>query len=275
VHCELILTLVFGFCLLTSAQGQDDDTACAGDQNVVVPQSAPETGDSSILPKDRAAKPRTLSKRDSTLQNILQSIERDDQSPEGSSLAEVPQERPLSPAPKLMQRVQTLSGPVLSWAGRHPLYAVITICAIVLCMAFWIVYTHVRATKYEKRFMTTTRLSLMDGEVQRACLHIEKQFMDPAMTPASVCAAIVTGQPFLEAMFEKDLGMGIAEYIDQVRIHHARQIIKWNPAADSSFVAAHAGFTTASALENTFRQITGADLKSFRAEKQRSSKMPS
>ena len=119
--------------------------------------------------------------------------------------------------------------------------------------------------------MTTTRLSLMDGEVQRACLHIEKQYMDPSLTPVSVCGSIVTGQPFLETMFERELGMSVAAYIDQVRIHHARQIVQWNPTAEAAFIAEHTGYSNAAEFVQQWSSVTGGDFYAYRTEKQNSS----
>ncbi|MBN2035160.1 MAG: helix-turn-helix transcriptional regulator [Chitinispirillaceae bacterium] len=213
------------------------------------------------------AAPQALTRHDSAPRGILPSKGRDHTSPDSGVAA--------AGVRRWLQRIEALAGSADSWIGRNPLFALVMVGVLLAVLVLWIVGARIRAAKDEKRFMTTTRLSLMDGEVQRACLHIEKHFMNPGMTPASVCSAIVTGRPFLETMFEKDLGMSIAGYIDQVRIHHVRQIITWNPAADSPFIAAHAGFPDTSALVNAFKEITGADLESFRAEKQRSSKMPS
>ena len=116
--------------------------------------------------------------------------------------------------------------------------------------------------------MTTTRLSLMDGEVQRACLHIEKKYMDPSLTPASVCGSIVTGQPFLETMFERELGMSIADYIDQVRIHRAQQIVQWNPVAEATFIAEHTGYPDAAEFVKQWNRVSGGDFYAYRSEKQ-------
>ena len=116
--------------------------------------------------------------------------------------------------------------------------------------------------------MTTTRLSLMDSEVRRACLHIEKHFTNPALTPAGVCAAIITGEPFLEAVFERELGMSITAYIDQVRIHHVKQIVRENPAVDALTAASQAGFSKETDFEELFRKLTGTEFETFRKEKQ-------
>ena len=111
-----------------------------------------------------------------------------------------------------------------------------------LLIILWFIIARIAGKKAEKRFMTTTRLSLMDGEVRRACLHIEKHFAEPRLTPETLCAALITGEPFLEAIFQRELGMSIAGYIGQVRIHNAKRIVAKNPALDGLFLSvAHVG----------------------------------
>jgi YesN/AraC family two-component response regulator len=133
-----------------------------------------------------------------------------------------------------------------------------------LIILLWLIALRIAGKKADKRFMTTTRLSLMDGEVRRACVHIEKHFFDPALTPGVVCAAIITGEPFLEALFQKELGMSIASYIAQTRIHHAKQLIKENPAAEAQSVAAQSGFPDVALFKTAFEKLTGCTFEDFR-----------
>ncbi|MBN1129043.1 MAG: helix-turn-helix domain-containing protein, partial [Chitinispirillaceae bacterium] len=164
---------------------------------------------------------------------------------------------------KLKDRLTGLPGQGIAWVRRNPFTAAPAGIALLL-FGLWVVARRNRSKEKAQRFMTTTRLSLMNGEVQRACLHIENNYMDPSLTPASVCTAIVTGQPFLETMFERELGLDIASYINQVRMHRARQIIRWNITADASFVAAKVGFRETGEFEKQFKKATGSDLETFR-----------
>jgi AraC-like DNA-binding protein len=139
-----------------------------------------------------------------------------------------------------------------------------------LLIILWFIMARIAGKKEEKRFMTTTRLSLMDGEVRRACLHIEKHFAEPGLTPETLCTDLITGEPFLEAIFQRELGMSIAGYIGQVRIHHAKRIVAKNPSLDGLSVASQTGFSDAVSFGVMFKKMAGIEFEKFREEKQTS-----
>jgi AraC-like DNA-binding protein len=194
------------------------------------------------------------SRRDSTLRALLATLEKEDSlnllrlNDTAAALQKKNRIKKIGIKELWPQLVQT--------ARRHPRPFVV-VGAMVLIILLWLIALRIAGKKADKRFMTTTRLSLMDAEVRRACVHIEKHFFDPALTPSVVCAAIVTGGPFLEALFQKELGMRIADYITQTRIHHAKQLIKENPASEAAVVAAQAGFTDIALFKTAFEKLTG------------------
>jgi AraC-like DNA-binding protein len=272
---KCLLTLLFSTAISFAAEDSVTDTSVPWEpvsvytaRSQVAPVTAAmiRTGDTAaVIPS------RQLSGRDSLLDSILSSLDS-----ANGGIAETPAVATTPGVPRrltgiLLLRATEVSSAAIRRIRLHPLIAVTSAAGFALLCIFFIILNRYRAKKDEKRFMTTTRLSLMDGEVQRACLHIEKQFMDPSMTPASVCGSIVTGQPFLETMFERELGMSVAAYIDQVRIHHARQIVQWNPAAEAAFIAEHTGYSNAAELVQHFNRVTGGDFYDYRNEKQNSS----
>jgi AraC-like DNA-binding protein len=238
------------------------------------PATAISAGDTAakIRTRDTAAVPpqRELSGRDSLLDSILTSLDSAKNGvagiPKAASTAGVSRR----PTGILPHRAMEFSIITIRRIRHHPFIALTAATGFALFLTLWVILKRRRVKNDEKRFMTTTRLSLMDGEVQRACLHIEKRYMDPSMTPASVCGSIVTGQPFLETMFERELGMSVAAYIDQVRTHHARQIVQWNPAAEAAFIAEHTGYSNAAEFVKQFKKVTGNDFYDYRNEKQKS-----
>jgi AraC-like DNA-binding protein len=239
---------------------------------------AVRTGDTMALAKagDTASvlPSRQVSRRDSLIDSLLTTL---DSAQSGAS--EVPPVAGVSGVQErfsvmLQRRIREVAASGVFRIKRHPRIAVTSAAGFTLLLVLFIFLKKRRAEKDEKRFMTTTRLSLMDGEVQRACLHIEKQYMDPSMTPASVCGSIVTGQPFLETMFERELGMSIAAYMDQVRIHHALQIVQWNPTAEAAFIAEHTGYSDAAGFVRQWSSVTGGDFYAYRTERQKSSGGP-
>jgi AraC-like DNA-binding protein len=208
----------------------------------------------------------SLSHSDSTLKPVLAALAREDSFKTTLPAATQSQGvRPVSPTEK--SAISRLVRASVSWIIIHWLLMAVAIAACALAATILGIMTHRRAKKESRRFMTTMRLSLMDAEVQRACLHIEKCYGDLLLTPAAVCAAIVTGEPFLQALFERELGMTIAAYIDQVRIHHAKRIASNDPTTPSSLIAEQVGFSDEAAFAAQFEKLTGSAIETYCKEK--------
>jgi AraC-like DNA-binding protein len=211
------------------------------------------------VPRKPRLKTSAQNRRDSTLRALLSALEKED-SLNTLARRNTAATRKEIPAKKrsVRERWQNL---VLT-ARQHPRTA-FAAGAAALAIILGLIAVRISQKKAEKRFMTTTRLSLMDSEVRRACVHIEKHFSDPALTPGVVCAAVVTGESFLEALFQKELGMSIASYIAQTRIHHAKQLIKEKPAVEAVAVAAQAGFADVALFKTTFEKLAGHPFEDF------------
>jgi AraC-like DNA-binding protein len=115
-----------------------------------------------------------------------------------------------------------------------------------------------------RRFMTTTRLAIMDKEVQRTCRYIEKHFDDPDLSPDSICADLVTGPAFLEALFEEELGMSVNDFIAQVRINRAKHMLNKAPDSPIGDLAAQTGFGDRGDFHATFVRIAGVNVEEYR-----------
>jgi YesN/AraC family two-component response regulator len=115
-----------------------------------------------------------------------------------------------------------------------------------------------------KRFMTTTRLSVMDKEVQRACRFIENSFDDVSLSVEKICDEMVTGKAFLAALFERELGMTVEDFIAQVRINRAKIFIKKEISADNAAVAMKTGFSDANRFITTFEKLCGVSIDEYR-----------
>ncbi|MBN1577699.1 MAG: helix-turn-helix transcriptional regulator [Chitinispirillaceae bacterium] len=114
------------------------------------------------------------------------------------------------------------------------------------------------------RFMTTTRLSIMDKEIQRACRYIEAHYDDPALDLQGICSALVTGGAFLEALFIKELGLTVDDFITQVRINRAKIALRKNPGLPVDVLARSVGFGDSEVFMKRFADITGIDCQSYR-----------
>jgi AraC-like DNA-binding protein len=112
-----------------------------------------------------------------------------------------------------------------------------------------------------QNFMKQTRLSIMDKEVRRACKYIESNYANPLLNPQFICQELVTGESFLEALFERELGMTISGFVSQVRIHHARRLRESDSALSIQEVASQSGFNDIKSLQETWAQVTGKNLE--------------
>jgi two-component system response regulator YesN len=111
--------------------------------------------------------------------------------------------------------------------------------------------------------MTTTRLSVMDKEVQRACRHIELNYAEPQLSIDTICSALVTGRPFLEALFQKELGISIQEFINQVRVNRAKIIMGKNPSITVDDLSSMIGFVDGRTFSDVFKSLSGIDLAAY------------
>lgn len=137
---------------------------------------------------------------------------------------------------------------------------------IFLCISLVVIFYTINfyRQKTEKtRFLTTTRLSIMDKEVQRACRNIETNFADPEYSVKRLCEELVTGEAFLEALFQKELGMSVGEFIGQVRINHARILLNKTPSLTPEELAFRCGFPDAEAFSRSFRSIAGIGFSEY------------
>ena len=124
--------------------------------------------------------------------------------------------------------------------------------------------SYYRERKEKGRFMTTTRLSVMDKEVQRACRFIEEHFDDPELGTPRICTELVTGAAFLEALFVKELGLTVGDFIIQVRINQAKIIMRKNHAIGIADLAGRSGFTDEQEFLDRFSSIIGCNPDEYR-----------
>ncbi len=122
-----------------------------------------------------------------------------------------------------------------------------------------------RRREDERRFMTTTRLSVMDKEVQRACKHMERYFDDPNLNLESLCRSLVTGPAFMEALFQREMGMRVEEFLSHVRMNRARKTLNKEPAVTVDELSRSVGISDPQEFENVFRRLAGVSLDEYRS----------
>ncbi|HUI92585.1 MAG TPA: helix-turn-helix domain-containing protein [Chitinivibrionales bacterium] len=154
--------------------------------------------------------------------------------------------------------------PDKKWTSITKPAALIIFLAVVVFAAIVIGIANIVAQKRQKRrFLTTTRLSVMDKEVQKACRYIEKNYSNPELTVQSICAALVTGEAFLEALMQRDLGISIGDFITHVRINRAKGLAQNNPSCLRESAAQQTGFIDTDAFDAEFKKITGVPFEEY------------
>lgn len=124
-------------------------------------------------------------------------------------------------------------------------------------------YLSLRKKIESSRFLTSTRLSLMDKEVQIACKYMENNYYDTDLTADKLCEELVTGTAFLEALFIKELGMSIEDFLKQVRINRSRKMLEKNPQMPLYEVAEKCGYSDNELFEKDFLSTTGLSFDDF------------
>lgn len=153
-----------------------------------------------------------------------------------------------------------LSEPVIL-LQKHAVKLVVLIASLLIILFTISFY---RERRERGRFLTTTRLSVMDKEVQRSCRYIEEHFDDPDLGIDHICAALVTGGAFLEALFVKELGLTVEDFIAQVRINRAKIILRSDTGILTATLAGQCGFSDENRFLERFSTITGCSLDEYR-----------
>jgi transcriptional regulator GlxA family with amidase domain len=138
---------------------------------------------------------------------------------------------------------------------------IICLAVAAACAAYLLFFRGLFRGKHA--FVTTTRLSIMDKEVQRACRYIEANFGDPELTPAVVADSLTTGEAFLQALFMRELGMTVEEFITQVRVNHGKLLLGQRPSTPADMLALSIGFSSEEEFRSAFKKITSAEFADF------------
>ena len=114
-----------------------------------------------------------------------------------------------------------------------------------------------------RRFLTTTRLSVLDMMVQRGCRFIEHNYSDRRLSVDRVCKELVTGQAYLDALFIKELGINTEDFIAQVRVNRMKHILLTDPSKDIEKACVLCGFDDRAAAEPQFSRLAKMTIEDF------------
>ncbi|MBD3239500.1 MAG: helix-turn-helix domain-containing protein [Chitinivibrionales bacterium] len=159
----------------------------------------------------------------------------------------------------ILQEIENL--PPVRFVRVHALLLVLLAAGAVL---IWLSLTYLTGEHEKQRFLTTTRLSIMDKEVQKACRYIERNYADPSLTPETLCRTLITSESFLSALFERELGMSVGDFIAQVRVNRVKILLRTDPHTPLSELAEKTGFQSADELCSAFAGVGGIAFEEYR-----------
>lgn len=149
----------------------------------------------------------------------------------------------------------------LAWLRKNGLSLLLL---AVSAVAVWLVAQRLFSQSESRRFLTGTRLSIMDKEVQRACRYVEKHYAEGELNPTTLCEYMVTGESFLEALFTRELGMSVGAFIEQVRVNRVNIALERDPDTPVGDLAGMTGFDEESTLRDTYERVSGTRLDEAR-----------
>jgi methylphosphotriester-DNA--protein-cysteine methyltransferase len=114
-----------------------------------------------------------------------------------------------------------------------------------------------------RRFLTTMHLSVLDPTVQKGCRYIESNYMNPKLAANDVCRELVTGEAYLNALFVKEIGIDVQDFITQVRVNSVKYLLAANPGQDPGKVFTQSGFADRGTAEKSFTRLCGIDVEEY------------
>ncbi|MCL2688299.1 MAG: AraC family transcriptional regulator [Chitinispirillia bacterium] len=151
---------------------------------------------------------------------------------------------------------------ILRLVKTNLLYIVFLIVSVIIIIAAVLFFS---TKKDGRRFLTTTRLSVLDKMVQKGCRCIESNYMNPELTVDTVCSELITGPAYLNALFVKEIGIDVQSFIVQVRVNSIRNLIAENPAeSDLGRICEQCGFKTVTEAQEHFVRLCGVGIQDYR-----------
>ena len=219
----------------TSAVSQSADTVAAADTSIA------DTSKNDALAIDTSAIPDTLaivSGKTDTAKIITDN--------DSLIIPEEKEKKPLFADSKLFK-----------WIAANIFYIIFFGMSILLIAATFYYFV---TRKDARRFLTTTRLSVLDKMVQKACRYIESDYADQNLSVDAVARELITGAAYLDALFVKEIGIGVHDFIAQVRVNAIKNILSENPDTNVEDACVRSGFKDTSEAERYFKSLCKAEI---------------
>jgi AraC-like DNA-binding protein/molybdopterin-binding protein len=146
---------------------------------------------------------------------------------------------------------------LFKWIAANIFYIIFFGISILLIAATFYYFV---TRKDARRFLTTTRLSVLDKMVQKACRYIESNYADQNLSVDAVARELITGAAYLDALFVKEIGIGVHDFIAQVRVNAIKNILAENPDTNIEDACSRSGFKDKSEAERYFKSLCKVEI---------------
>jgi len=96
------------------------------------------------------------------------------------------------------------------------------------------------------------------------CL-VDEMYADPVLSLCTISDEIGFSQSYVSRMFKKKYGIGVAQYINQVRVENAKKLIR-SGASNIKAIALQVGFSSDVQFIRVFKKLEGVTPGTYRAE---------
>lgn len=151
--------------------------------------------------------------------------------------------------------------PEITMAKRYLKYFLLLFSLLVIVI-FTIAFANYR--KDRNRFLTAGRLSIMDKEVQLACDYIEQNYTNKNLSIDLICKELVTGEAFLRALFLKELGISLENFIQQVRVNRVKILLSKDVKLEAAKIVEYSGFFDEKEFQVVFLELCGMEFEKYR-----------
>ena len=102
------------------------------------------------------------------------------------------------------------------------------------------------------------------AQALRKYMEVDMAFLQPDITIEKVSARLGTNRFYISRLVNVEQSMSFRDYVNSLRIEHAKVFMSAHPEATQEQIAEECGFSSASYFNRKFKQITGRSPQDWR-----------
>lgn len=106
------------------------------------------------------------------------------------------------------------------------------------------------------------KIARRSGIVQKVEAYLNENYADPSLGLAKISMAFDLSEGYLSALFKKEVGTNFAEYLEQLRIHAACQLLAGGGKVTD--ISAQVGYNSIQSFRRAFKRVMGISPSEYR-----------